>query len=276
MRFNPPPNWPQLPDGWSPPPGWEPDPSWPQPPWGWPLWVDEDEAFISPNQAAGLPPNQLPWYRRTVTVVLSLILFFPVGLVLLWMRPDWSVRRRGAITALTAVLVVVIGATNNHQPTATTQLSPAKSSSLTSVSSGSPSASTSATALPAPPSTTPPKSSTPTVAAVLAPAPTTHATPPPPAPTTQAPQPQPSTKAPPPKPSTCGAPSNPYGYNFCGVGGFVTSPPGDICSYFDCINNFGNGHGYMVECNDGTYSMSGGISGACSYHKGEDRPVYSG
>ena len=32
----------------------------------------------------------------------------------------------------------------------------------------------------------------------------------------------------------------------------------------------------MVECNDATYSMSGGISGACSSHGGEDRPVYSG
>jgi hypothetical protein len=32
----------------------------------------------------------------------------------------------------------------------------------------------------------------------------------------------------------------------------------------------------MVECNDGTYSMSGGIRGACSYHSGEERPVYSG
>jgi hypothetical protein len=32
----------------------------------------------------------------------------------------------------------------------------------------------------------------------------------------------------------------------------------------------------MVECNDATYSMSGGISGACSHHGGEDRPVYSG
>lgn len=95
-------------------------------------------------------------------------------------------------------------------------------------------------------------------------------------PTTQEPQPQPSTKAPPPKPSTCGAPSNPYGYNFCGTGGFVTSPPGDICNYFGCIANFWNGHGYMVECNDGTYSMSGGIRGARSYHGGEDRPVYSG
>lgn len=39
MRFNPPPNWPPIPPGWTPPPGWQPDPSWPPPPPGWQLWV---------------------------------------------------------------------------------------------------------------------------------------------------------------------------------------------------------------------------------------------
>lgn len=41
MRYNPPPNWPAPPPGWTPRPGWEPSPEWgPEPP-GWPLWVDE-------------------------------------------------------------------------------------------------------------------------------------------------------------------------------------------------------------------------------------------
>lgn len=285
MRFNPPPNWPQPPEGWTPPPGWQPDPSWPQPPWGWPLWVDEDETFISPSHATTAQPARLPWYRRTVTIVLFLIFFFPVGLVLMWMRPDWSVRRRGAVTAVVAVLVVVIGVTSPPPPATTTQLNPA-----TSLNSGSPSASSAGTSRPttppavpsspsAPHTSAPPKSSAPAVAAPPAPATSTHAALPAPAPTSHAPAPAPpppSTQAPPPQPSTCGAPSNPYGYNFCGTGGFVSSPPGDICNYFNCINNFWNGHGYMVECNDGAYSMSGGIRGACSYHGGEDRPVYSG
>ena len=108
---------------------------------------------------------------------------------------------------------------------------------------------------------------------------TTHAAAPPVVHTT-APAPKPPVRttqaAPPPKPSTCGAPSNPYGYNFCGKGGYITSPQSEVCSYFNCIANFFNGHGYMVECKDATYSMSGGISGACSHHGGEDRPVYSG
>jgi hypothetical protein len=76
--------------------------------------------------------------------------------------------------------------------------------------------------------------------------------------------------------SLCGAPANPYGYNLCGRGSQVTSPPSDICTYFNCIANFTHGHGYMVECNDGTYSMSGGIHGACSYHGGESQPVTNG
>lgn len=44
MRFNPPPNWPPVPPGWTPPAGWQPDPSWPPPPQGWPLWVPEGKS----------------------------------------------------------------------------------------------------------------------------------------------------------------------------------------------------------------------------------------
>jgi hypothetical protein len=39
LRFNPPPNWPTPPPGWTPWAGWQPDPSWPPPPPGWDLWV---------------------------------------------------------------------------------------------------------------------------------------------------------------------------------------------------------------------------------------------
>jgi hypothetical protein len=74
----------------------------------------------------------------------------------------------------------------------------------------------------------------------------------------------------------CGAPTNPYGYNFCGRGTAITSPDPGVCSYFNCIASFWKGHGYMTECNDGTYSMSGGISGACSSHHGEAREVFGG
>src|SRR6202012_5423831 len=61
----------------------------------------------------------------------------------------------------------------------------------------------------------------------------------------------------------CGAPHNPWGYNMC-VGSLIYSPDSAVCSYFACIASFWRGSGYMAECNDGTFSMSGGISGACS------------
>lgn len=76
--------------------------------------------------------------------------------------------------------------------------------------------------------------------------------------------------------NTCGAPANPYGYTLCPGGSLIHSPAAGVCGYFHCIENFGNGHGYMVECADSTYSMSGGIDGACSDHGGEKQPVYSG
>jgi Domain of unknown function (DUF4041)/T5orf172 domain len=55
MKFNPPPNWPKPPAGWTPPPGWNPAPSWPPPPDGWRLWIpDDDEA------SAGAPARSTP------------------------------------------------------------------------------------------------------------------------------------------------------------------------------------------------------------------------
>jgi hypothetical protein len=41
MRYNPPPSWPEPPEGWVPPPGWSPDPSWPPPPPDWQFWVED-------------------------------------------------------------------------------------------------------------------------------------------------------------------------------------------------------------------------------------------
>jgi hypothetical protein len=111
-----------------------------------------------------------------------------------------------------------------------------------------------------------------TAAPTLAPTPAPTAVPTLP-PTVAPPPPQPPPPPPPPAKNLCGAPSNPWGYNFCG-GATITSPPGDFCQYFNCIGNFWNGRGYVIECNDATYSKSGGIRGSCSYHQGDLRPLY--
>jgi hypothetical protein len=43
-----------------------------------------------------------------------------------------------------------------------------------------------------------------------------------------------------------------------------------FCSTHTCIPNFPNGNGTIVQCNDGEWSHSGGLSGACSDHGGEN------
>ena len=43
----------------------------------------------------------------------------------------------------------------------------------------------------------------------------------------------------------------------------------EFCTSHACIPNFPNGNGYIVQCADGEWSHSGGLSGACSYHGGE-------
>ena len=125
-----------------------------------------------------------------------------------------------------------------------------------------------------------------TVAPVVTAAPTSTPTPTPtptlrptPAPTpvpTRAPTPAPTHSATP-KPATanlCGAPSNPWGYNFCGNGAYIYSPPASFCSWFRCINNFPNGVGYVVQCSDGMFSKSGGRQGVCSYHGGYKQALF--
>ena len=73
---------------------------------------------------------------------------------------------------------------------------------------------------------------------------------------------------------TCGAPANSYGLNLCGRGHKVYDPPADVCQHFECIPSFSKGTGYMVQCKDGKFSMSGGRPGSCSSHKGEGKPVF--
>jgi hypothetical protein len=70
-----------------------------------------------------------------------------------------------------------------------------------------------------------------------------------------------------------GVNGNPWGYDFR-YGWVITSPPSAFCRYFWCISNFWAGRGYVVECWDGKYSKSGGLRGACSYHRGVWRILY--
>lgn len=70
----------------------------------------------------------------------------------------------------------------------------------------------------------------------------------------------------------CGAPANPFGYTFC-AGKLVTRPARDVCRYFSCTESFWRGHGFLVQCQDGQVSLSGGRRGGCSSHRGVRRPV---
>lgn len=78
----------------------------------------------------------------------------------------------------------------------------------------------------------------------------------------------------PPTPTPCASPCNPFGYSFS-QGNLIYTPNSGFCTYFMCISSFSNGKGYVVECHDGSYSKSGGITGVCSQHSGQWRILYS-
>jgi hypothetical protein len=56
-----------------------------------------------------------------------------------------------------------------------------------------------------------------------------------------------------------------------GVGSNCHAEDARFCSEHQCIGRFTTEPGTVVECADGTYSHSGGISGACSHHEGVAR-----
>lgn len=61
-RFNAPPGWPAMPEGWTPPAGWVPPSAWPEAPEGWQWWTPT-------SAVAAYPPPQVvvAYPRRMVT-----------------------------------------------------------------------------------------------------------------------------------------------------------------------------------------------------------------
>jgi hypothetical protein len=95
------------------------------------------------------------------------------------------------------------------------------------------------------------------------------------------PTPQPPTPAPtqPPAPTqapvSTGVNGNPWGYDF-NPGNLIYAPPSTFCAYFSCVSTFWKDtNGYVVECANGEYSHSGGVSGACSRDGGIAATLYS-
>lgn len=160
-----------------------------------------------------------------------------------------------AWVGLVLIILVAVGATQPAAPTGGNQVAK-----LSAASSPTPMQSPLATTSPSP---------------TLADSPTPSPSPRPSPIASPKPTPKPAPK-PAPKPTTCGAPANPFGYDFCLPATLIYSPPANFCGYFNCIPSFWNStKGYVDECVDGTYSHSGGRQGACSYHGGERRPLYS-
>ena len=115
IRFNPPPNWPAPPPGWTPSQGWAPHPSWPPPPAGWQLWI-ADPGAASAISGAGMGAGarrsrRVPrWVILAAAVVVGLVIanvthgiFGHLIALLVWAGAAWScVRPARARTASAA------------------------------------------------------------------------------------------------------------------------------------------------------------------------------
>lgn len=72
----------------------------------------------------------------------------------------------------------------------------------------------------------------------------------------------------------CGSPPNPWCYDLF-PGELISTPPSDFCGYFECAQNFWTGTGYVVRCQNGSFSKTGGEQNACSANGGVSQPLYS-
>ena len=79
----------------------------------------------------------------------------------------------------------------------------------------------------------------------------------------------------PPDPNLPPAAKNPWGYDFRPPGHLIYHPLSDFCNYFNCTEDFTTGTGYVVECRDALYSLSGGTPDACIFDGGVTRTLYS-
>lgn len=57
------------------------------------------------------PAQQVPWWRRTVTVVCALFFLPPLGAVLVWLT-YWSRRKKAVLTAVALLWTLVLGSTS--------------------------------------------------------------------------------------------------------------------------------------------------------------------
>ena len=75
MRYNPPPNWPQPPAGWTPPEGLAARPAWGPAPPGHQLWVPDQPQYGVPAGAAPME-QKLPKKksRKWLWIILGIII----------------------------------------------------------------------------------------------------------------------------------------------------------------------------------------------------------
>jgi hypothetical protein len=126
--------------------------------------------FGSPSQPVKQSED---WYRRPWVIVVALIVFFPVGLVLMWMS-GWKMPTKVIVTVAFAALVIAVAATSkpppkNTQAAVATSSTQAATTTVRSAPTRPPATTTvpPTTAPPttAPPTTAPPTTSPPTTAA---------------------------------------------------------------------------------------------------------------
>jgi hypothetical protein len=193
-------------------------------------------------------PPKKSWYTTGGGIITLLVLFFPVGLYLMWRHATWNKTAKWIVTGF-FVLAVIVDAVGN---------------------SGSQQAASHA-ATPTPTAQHQSQSVPPTATPTPKPTPKPKPTP------TQVPTPTP---VPATQPPACSGVDSTVIDGTCydmdaNGGSLVYDAPTGFCDYYYCVSDFNTAtSGYVVECGNGEMSHSGGVSGACSRDGGVQEPLY--
>ncbi len=219
--------------------GWQPAP-YNQPVQGWQQPVPPPPL----QRTAGRPPKKSP--KKPMTKRDKIIGFGCLGVI--------------ALLLCGVIAAIGTAANANHGTTATTA-----PTTIVAIPSDTPTATVQAVLPTDTPTTAPTDTPIPSPTATATPRPT-------PTPT----QPIVHQPTPTPTPHCVAVNNNPWCYNFITPGNVIYNPNAAFCDYFQCVSTFWTAnHGYVAECANGSYTHSGGVSGACSRDGGVAQTLYS-
>lgn len=75
---------------------------------------------------------EVKWYQKPTSIIILLIIFFPIGLYLMWKNELWTKQTRWIVTGVITALIIANSGNNNSESSSGSNISSSSSSSSSS------------------------------------------------------------------------------------------------------------------------------------------------